>query len=139
MENLSKILPSIGAMDEEIRIRTYTTSRDAAAQEVLTWSTYATLLARVQWPEAGMKETYSADQQTAFRKVVFWIRYDASIHPKMIILYGPHICDILGIREEGRRRYTVITCQMRDSDTVGITDNSGLWLTDGSGNILTTE
>lgn len=137
MENLSKILPSIGAMDEEITIQTYTASRDASAQELLSWSTYATLLARVQWPEAGLKETYSADQQTAFRKIVFWIRYDGDINEKMRILYEQiHICDILGIKIEGRKRYTVITCQLRQEEIDYLTDDDGNVLTDDSGNVL---
>lgn len=114
MENLSKILPSIGAMDEEIVIQSYTESRNASGEQVLSWSTYATLLARVEWPEIGLKETYSADQQTAFRRVVFWIRYDSAVNEKMRITYRSQTLDIQGIRVEGRDRYTVITCQMQE-------------------------
>lgn len=120
MENLSKILPSIGAMDEEITIQTYTESRDASGQQVLTWSTYATILARVKWPDAGMKETYSADQQTAFRKIVFEIRYDATLNTgqKRRVLYRTNeICDIIGVGTLGRDRFTVLTCQMREETT----------------------
>ena len=118
MENLSKILPSIGAMDEEITIQTYTESRDAAGGEVLTWSTYATLLARVKWPATGMKETYSAGQETAFSRIEFTIRYDPAIpttpNEKQRILYRQtEICDIIGIDEVGRQRYLIITCQRR--------------------------
>ena len=75
-------------MDEEITIQSYTEGRNASGEQVLTWATYATVLARVQWPEAGLKETYSADQQTAFRKIVFWVRYDPDIKEKMRILYN---------------------------------------------------
>lgn len=118
MENLSKILPSIGAMDEEITIQSYTESRNASGEQVLTFSDYVTTLARVQWPEAGMKETYSADQQTAFRRIVFWVRYDSAINEKMRVIYGGvNICDIIGIRTEGRYRFTIITCQMREETT----------------------
>lgn len=125
-------------MDEEITIQSYTASRDASAQEVLTWGTYAALLARVQWPEAGVKETYSADQQTAFRRIVFWLRYDGDIHEKMRIVYGLKICDIIGIRMEGRQRYTVITCQMRDNETIDyLVNGNGIELQNGDGATLT--
>lgn len=117
MENIAKILPSIGAMDEEITIQSYTESRDASGQQVLTWATYATLLARVQWPEVGLKETYSADQQTAFRRLVIWVRYDSAIDEKMRIVYRSQYLDIIGKRVEGRDRYTVLTCQMRENET----------------------
>ena len=140
MENLSKILPSIGAMDEEITIQKCTATRDASAQEVLTWSTYATVLARVKWPDSGIKETYSADQQTAFRKIVFEMRYDSTLdmRQKWRVLYRQvEICDILGIGTLGRDRFTVLTCQMREETIDYLTDNDGNPLTDDSGNILT--
>lgn len=106
-------------MDEEITIQTYTESRDAAGGEVLTWSTYATVLARVRWPVTGQKETYSAGQQTAFNQVEFTIRYDPSIpvmpNEKMRLLYRQiEICDIIGITELGRNRYLLISCQRRE-------------------------
>ena len=140
MENLSRILPSIGAMDEEIIIQKCTATRDASAQEVLTWSTYSTVLARVKWPDVGMKETYSADQQTAFRKIVFEIRYDSTLdmRQKWRVLYRQvEICDILGIGTLGRDRFTVLTCQMREETIDYLTDDDGNPLTDDSGNILT--
>ncbi len=140
MENLSRILPSIGAMDEEITIQTYVESRNASGEQITTFSEYVTTLARVQWPEAGMKETYSADQQTAFRKIVFWVRYDPDLNmgQKMRVIYRQiEICDIIGIRTEGRDRFTVITCQMREETIDYLTDDSGNALTDDDGNVLT--
>jgi SPP1 family predicted phage head-tail adaptor len=140
MENLSKILPSIGAMDEEITIQSYTESRNASGEQVLTWSTYVTTLARVKWPDAGMKETYSADQQTAFRKIVFEIRYDPNLDmgQKRRLLYRQiEICDIIGVGTLGRDRFTVLTCQMKEETVDYLTDDDGNPLTDDSGNILT--
>lgn len=113
-------MPSIGAMDEEITIQTYAESRDASGQQVLTWSTYATILARVKWPDAGIKETYSADEQTAFRRIVFEIRYDSALNTgqKMRVLYRTNeVCDIIGVGTLGRDRFTVLTCQMREETT----------------------
>lgn len=101
-------------MDEEIVIQSYTESRNASGEQVLSWATYATLLARVEWQDVGLKETHSANQQTAFRRIAFWIRYDSEIDEKMRITYRSQILDIQGIRVEGRDRYTVITCQMRE-------------------------
>lgn len=117
MENLSKILPSIGAMDEEITIQSYTESRDAAGGEVLTWTTYATVLARVKYAATGMKETYSAGQQTAFSLVEFTIRYDSGVNKKMRIIYRSEYLDIVGVEVLGRDRYTLITCQSREDAT----------------------
>lgn len=102
-------------MDEEITIQSFTASRDASGQQVLTFSDYVTTLARVKWPDAGLKETYSADQQTAFRKIVFEVRYDPEVNEKMRILYrNVQICDIAGIDTLGRDRFMSITCQMRE-------------------------
>lgn len=125
-------------MDEEITIQTYTESRDAAGGEVLTWSTYATLLARVKFPSTGMKETYSAGEQTSFGRVEFTVRYDPDINAKMRILYRQiEICDILNVDTVGRDRYNIITCQTREETIDYLTDDSGNILTDDSGNILT--
>jgi SPP1 family predicted phage head-tail adaptor len=138
LENLSKILPSVGAMDEEITIQSFTASRDASGQQVLTFSDYVTTLARVKWPDAGLKETYSADQQTAFRKIVFELRYDPEVNEKMRILYrNVQICDILGIGTLGRDRFMALTCQMREETIDYLTDNDGNPLTDTDGNFLT--
>ena len=138
MENLSKILPSVGAMDEEITIQSFTASRDASGQQVLTFSDYVTTLARVKWPDAGLKETYSADQQTAFRKIVFEVRYDPEVNEKMRILYrNVQICDILGIGTLGRDRFMALTCQMREETIDYLTDEDGNPLTDTDGNFLT--
>lgn len=140
MENLSKILPSIGAMDEEITIQSVTETRNASGEQVLTFAEYATVLARVKWPDAGTKETYSADQQTAFRKIVFEIRYDETLNmrQKWRVLYrGVEICDIIGIGTLGRDRFTVLTCQMREETVDYLTDDSGNALTDENGAVLT--
>jgi SPP1 family predicted phage head-tail adaptor len=138
LENLSKILPSVGAMDEEITIQSFTASRDASGQQVLTFSDYVTTLARVKWPDAGLKETYSADQQTAFRKIVFEVRYDPEVNEKMRILYrNVQICDILGIGTLGRDRFMALTCQMREETIDYLTDEDGNPLTDTDGNFLT--
>jgi SPP1 family predicted phage head-tail adaptor len=140
MENLSKILPSIGAMDEEITIQSFTESRNASGEQILTFSTYATVLARVKWPDAGMKETYSADQQTAFRKIVFEIRYDSTLdmRQKWRVLYRQvEIADIIGIGTLGRDRFNVLNCQLREETIDYLTDEDGNPLTDDSGNILT--
>lgn len=101
-------------MDEEITIQTYTESRDAAGGEVITWSTYATLLARVKFPTTGMKETYSAGEQTSFGRIEFTVRYDPDINAKMRIIYRSESLDIIGIDVLGRDRYNIITCQSRE-------------------------
>ena len=139
MENLSKILPSIGAMDEEITIQSEVPTRNASGEQVLTWETYATVLARVKWPDAGMKETYSADEQTAFRKIVFEIRYDPDLdrgQKKRVLYRQIEICDIIGVATLGRDRFTVLTCQMREETLDYLTDDDGNPLTDADGNIL---
>ncbi len=105
-------------MDEEITIQSYTESRDASGAQVLTWATYATLLARVEWPETGLKEVYENNQKTAFRRIVLWIRYDSAVNEKMRVLYRTtQILEIRGIRTEGRDRYTVLTCQFQENET----------------------
>lgn len=113
-------MPSIGAMDEQITIQTFSNSRNPSGEQIQTWSTYATILARVKWPDAGVKETYSANQQTAFRRIVFEIRYDANLNmgQKMRVIYRTNeICDIIGVSTLGRDKFTVLTCQMREETT----------------------
>lgn len=125
-------------MDEEITIQSFTATRDASGQQVLIFSDYVTTLARVKWPDAGLKETYSADQQTAFRKIVFEVRYDPEVNEKMRILYrNVQICDILGIGTLGRDRFMALTCQMREETIDYLTDEDGNPLTDTDGNFLT--
>lgn len=128
-------------MDEEITIQVGAESRNASGEQVLTWETYATLLARVSWPDAGIKETYSADQQTAFRRIVFEIRYDPALNmgQKMRVLYRQiEVCDIIGIGTLGRDRFLALTCQMREEVLEGDYLVNGSWLPilNGDGQLL---
>lgn len=125
-------------MDEEITIQKPVTSRNASAEEITTWVTHSTVLARVKWPTTGLKETYSADQQTAFHKVEFEIRHDPDIKEKWRVLYRQvEIADILGKHTLGRDRFLSLTCQLREETIDYLTDEDGNPLTDDSGNYLT--
>jgi SPP1 family predicted phage head-tail adaptor len=118
MENIAKILPSIGALDEEITIQAATETRDSYGGKVETWANEETVFARVEYPSTGSKEKDSADQETSFLRVNFTVRYRGNLSAKKRVIYGTQICDILYIRPLGRQRYEVINCEMREESTV---------------------
>lgn len=102
---------NIGQLDRRITIQERTTTKDDYNQDVVTWSTFATVWAKIQENIGG--ESYQADQLTASRFDHFTIRY-AAVTETMRILYNDRFYDIRSIQKPDRNRYLVIKAELLD-------------------------
>lgn len=62
------------------------------------------------------KETQEGKQVVSSNSYVFKIRYRADLKETFIIGFEGNYYDILGIMEEGRRRFLHITAEAKDND-----------------------
>jgi len=99
-------------LDREITIEQGTITKGATGQEVLTWSTYATV--RAAKMDGGGSEALKAGRETDLSKVVFTIRYNAGVTQKMRIVYNTIVHDIIQINEKGRRHYQELITEFRE-------------------------
>lgn len=104
----------IGQLDRRIRIETSTSSRGAAGQEILTWSTFAECWAAVEYPGTRSDEQVQADQEVSTTTVIFVIRYRDGIDQKMRIVYNGDNYDILNKLEVGRRAYLRLPAKLHE-------------------------
>jgi SPP1 family predicted phage head-tail adaptor len=101
----------LGDLDRRIVIEQYTTTTDAYGQRVESWTTFATVWAKIMYEGGG--EDFEAEQKTANRIVKFLIRY-ASVTEKMRVSYASAYYDIENIEEVGRKNYLVLRCKKND-------------------------
>lgn len=94
----------VGKRDERIIIQESTSSTDEYNAPTVTWSTFATVWAKVTDSQSGSTEQYESDQLTAVRTTNFNIRYVAGVKEKMRILYDDRFYDIEFIGRPDRKR-----------------------------------
>jgi SPP1 family predicted phage head-tail adaptor len=75
-----------GQLDRRIVIQGYTTSTDAFGEVVKSFTTLATVWAKVE--EKSGKEGEDGNQIVASKKVEFFIRYRSDINEQMRIVYN---------------------------------------------------
>ncbi len=95
---------NVGERDQRIIIQEATSSTDEYNAPTVTWSTFATVSAKVTDSSAGSTERYESDQLTAVRTTTFNIRYLAGVKEKMRILYDERFYDIEYIGRPDRNR-----------------------------------
>lgn len=94
----------VGRRDQRIIIQESTNSTDEYNSPVVTWSTFATVWAKVTDSSPGSSERYESDQLTAVRTTTFNIRYLEGVKEKMRILYDDRFYDIEYIGRPDRKR-----------------------------------
>jgi SPP1 family predicted phage head-tail adaptor len=104
----------IGQRDERIVIQEGTSSTDEYNSQTITWSTFATVYAKVVDSSAGSTERYESDQLTAVRTTTFNIRYLSGVKEKMRILYDDRFYDIEFIGRPDRKRSLELRCILLD-------------------------
>ena len=100
-----------GQMDRLIVIQRSTATRDTVGQEIVTWSTHATVWAHVT--PIGGSELLKNQRDVAPLTSKFVIRYISTITEKDRISYDSRYWDILAIRELGRREGMELTAEVR--------------------------
>ena len=104
---------AIGQMDRRVVLKTYTESRDAYGQPIKTWSTLATVWAKVMTDSGG--EGQDNKQEIARSRVLITIRYRSDIDEMTKVTYDSQDYDIINIKEIGRREYQELTTTLRDN------------------------
>lgn len=94
----------VGELDRRIIIQVGTNSTDDYNAPTVTWSTFATVWAKLVDTPFGSRESYEADQLTAIRQTTFLIRYLEGVKEQMRILYDDRIYDIEFIGNNDRKR-----------------------------------
>lgn len=90
-----------GELSRRIVIELATEAQDSYGEAVPTWSTFATVWAKVT-PNRG-DERFAANQIVAQADSVFRIRWQSGVTTKMRINYDGQIYDIVYMAEIGRR------------------------------------
>ena len=93
-----------GKLDRQITIQFPAVSRDALGGQVLSWSDFATVWAKVDLVPSKQTEAFTAAQMVANSEVLFSIRYLAGISATFRVLYEGEAFDITGVIEVGRKR-----------------------------------
>jgi SPP1 family predicted phage head-tail adaptor len=86
----------VGKLNDRITIQQVAETRDAYGGVIETWTTVATVWARVQYRPG--KEYFKADQVNAEAAALFYIRYRTGIKRKMRISFDGGEWDIQDIR-----------------------------------------
>lgn len=98
-------------MDQKIVIQRGTVSRGDSGSEVLTFATWKTRWANVQYQ--GGAEGQASNKETASMTVVFRIRYVDGLTEKDRILHKGNTYDITGIIPDGRKHFHTVQTEFR--------------------------
>lgn len=101
---------------DQVKIQQYSASTDATGGEMLAWSDLSNVWCRVEY-QITSDEGETAQQMTAYTRIIFTIRRVAALHQKMRLMYGSQICDILTISEDPKKEYQKLECEIRDNET----------------------
>jgi SPP1 family predicted phage head-tail adaptor len=103
----------IGDLDERIEIQTASLAANAQSEQIPTWSTSATVWAKVEYPNASNDENYTEALLTAYRRVQFTVRDEVTVTETNRIVYESENYDILTVQKMGRQGFKVITTELR--------------------------
>lgn len=99
-----------GAMRHSIDLQQQATTQDAAGQQSLTWTTFATRRAAVD--RAPGSEVWASAQRGGRVPVVFRLRFLSGVTPAMRVVFGGKAHNILSaVDEGGRGEELVITAE----------------------------
>ena len=92
-----------GRLRHQIIIQQQSSTQDTHGQLVETWSTFATVRASVE-PLRG-REYFGAEQEQAEVSTRIRIRYIAGVLPKMRVLFGSKLYDIVSVINAEERNF----------------------------------
>lgn len=99
-----------GRLRHRVRIQQGTPGRDGFGTEVLTWSDVATVWAEVRSVSGG-EQTQANMQTFATASHQVTMRYRLGLSPKMRVLWGSRVLEILNAREpDNRMRMVQLNC-----------------------------
>lgn len=108
------MIDQAGQLDRRITLQTFSETTDAFGQEVKSYSTLATVWAKVV--EKIGKESEEGDMIAATKKVEFMIRYRTDVNEEMRISYNSNIYKIKAIQSaDARKAFLKIVCLWSDA------------------------
>jgi len=108
------MIDQAGQLDRRITLQTFSEATDAFGQEVKSYSTLATVWAKVV--EKIGKESEEGDMIAATKKVEFMIRYRTDVNEEMRISYNSNIYKIKAIQSaDARKAFLKIVCLWSDA------------------------
>lgn len=100
-----------GRLRERLTIQEESVTRAASGEEIRTWDTVATVWGQVLPGTPNERFLAAAGQRVAEVSHTVRIRHRAGITPKMRILWGVRILEILGVVDpDGRQSTTLMVC-----------------------------
>jgi len=108
------MIDQAGQLDRRITLQTFSETTDAFGQEVKSYSTLATVWAKVV--EKIGKESEEGDMIAATKKVEFMIRYRTDVNEEMRISYNSNIYKIKAVQSaDARKAFLKIVCLWSDA------------------------
>lgn len=106
----------VGVLRERIVLESVSEARSSTGHPVQTWSTLATVWAKLEYVPVFSDERNMTDRKTAEQTVVFTIRYrtDITINEKVRILYNSQYYDITAVAVMPDKFYMTLTAQKRN-------------------------
>lgn len=101
----------IGQMRHRVVIQQYSAARNSHGEEILTWSTLATVWAEVLQTTGGSDEGEQAKRQTAKTAAVFRMYYRAGLNEKMRLFWGGKVWNIRSIIPDNLLQYMVLEAE----------------------------
>ena len=111
------MIDQAGQLDRRITLQTFSEATDAFGQEVKSYSTLATVWAKVvEKIGTGNGEKEEGDMIAATKKVEFMIRYRTDVNEEMRISYNSNIYKIKAIQSaDARKAFLKIVCLWSDA------------------------
>ena len=114
LQNLHVLIKQAGQLDRRIVIQGFTTSTDAFGQVTRTFSTLATVWAKVEEKVGSEKE--NGEMISATKMVDFYIRFRSDINEQMRIVYNNKTYKIKAIQNaDAREAFQMIRCEYSDA------------------------
>lgn len=103
---------AIGALDRRITIQNFVTTTEHGEPQT-TWQDWNEVWAGRD--DMSGKEDEPATKETAFTRTTFYIRYLSGVkkYYRVVDEYS-NVYDIIGVLEEGRRRFLRLICELRE-------------------------
>ena len=92
---------SAGELREPISIESYTDSKGATGDPIITWAEVYAVNAKVEWVDGD--EADKITDEVSETQVNFYIRTISALNSKMRIVYGGDTFDIKGVLKKGVR------------------------------------
>lgn len=102
-----------GELDRQITLQSRTVAANAYGEPIETWSTLATVRAKIEYPITGSDEQTQQGLNIARTRANFIIRHRSDVGFVERIQYDSETWDIERIAEDGRKSFLIITAERR--------------------------